>query len=134
MCQRFWDDLGLQDIRLELNSIGNADERNRHRADLIAYFEKHQDILDAEAKRRLYSNPLRILDTKNPAMQDMVNAAPQLLSYLGEESLAHFEGVQKILRHNSIPFKINPRLQPDRVRVGDGPTRRARYSLCRRSL
>jgi histidyl-tRNA synthetase len=110
MCQRFWDDLGLQDIRLELNSIGNADERNRHRADLIAYFEKHQDILDAEAKRRLYSNPLRILDTKNPAMQDMVNAAPQLLSYLGEESLAHFEGVQKILRHNSIPFKINPRL------------------------
>lgn len=110
MCQRFWDDLGLQGIRLELNSIGNADERNRHRADLIAYFEKHEDILDAEAKRRLHSNPLRILDTKNPAMQDMVNAAPQLLSYLGEESLAHFEGVQKILRHNSIPFTINPRL------------------------
>jgi histidyl-tRNA synthetase len=110
MCQRFWDDLGLQNIHLELNSIGDAEERNRHRADLIAYFEKHQDILDAEAKRRLYSNPLRILDTKNPAMQDMVNAAPQLLSYLGEESLAHFEGVQKILRNNSIPFKINPRL------------------------
>jgi histidyl-tRNA synthetase len=110
MCQRLWDDLGLSDIRLELNSIGNADERNRHRADLIAYFEQHSDILDAEAKRRLHTNPLRILDTKNPTMQAMVNAAPQLLSYLGEESLAHFEGVQKILRHNSIPFTINPRL------------------------
>ncbi|GAB3537413.1 histidine--tRNA ligase [Noviherbaspirillum agri] len=110
LCQRLWDDLGLQDIRLELNSIGNADERNRHRADLVAYFEQHKDVLDADAQRRLYSNPLRILDTKNPAMQEMVNAAPKLLDYLGEESRAHFEGVQKILRHNSIPFTINPRL------------------------
>ncbi|MEO5353558.1 MAG: histidine--tRNA ligase [Magnetococcus sp. XQGC-1] len=110
LCQRLWDDLGLQNVRLELNSIGDADERNQHREALIAYFEKHENILDAEAKRRLYSNPLRILDTKNPAMQDMVNAAPKLLDYLGAESLAHFEGVQKILRHNSIPFSINPRL------------------------
>jgi histidyl-tRNA synthetase len=110
MCQRLWDDLGLENIRLELNSIGDAEERNRHRADLIAYFEQHEAILDAEAKRRLHSNPLRILDTKNPAMQEMVNKAPQLLDYLGEESLAHFEGVQKILRHNNIPFTINPRL------------------------
>jgi histidyl-tRNA synthetase len=110
MCQRLWDDLGLQDVRLELNSIGNAEERNRHRADLIAYFEQHADVLDAEAKKRLHSNPLRILDTKNPVMQDMVNAAPKLLDYLGEESLAHFEGVQRILRHNAIPFTINPRL------------------------
>jgi len=110
LCQRLWDDLGLQGIRLELNSIGNADERNRHRADLVAYFEQHKDLLDADAQRRLYSNPLRILDTKNPAMQAMVNAAPKLLDYLGEESRAHFDGVQKILRHNSIPFTINPRL------------------------
>jgi histidyl-tRNA synthetase len=110
MCQRLWDDLGLENIRLELNSIGDAEERNRHRADLIAYFEQHEASLDAEAKRRLHSNPLRILDTKNPAMQEMVNKAPQLLDYLGEESLAHFEGVQKILRHNNIPFTINPRL------------------------
>ncbi|TCS33287.1 histidyl-tRNA synthetase [Paucimonas lemoignei] len=110
LCQRLWDDLGLQNIRLELNSIGDADERHRHRADLIAYFEKHADILDEDAKRRLHTNPLRILDTKNPAMQEMVNAAPKLLDYLGEESRAHFEGVQKILRHNSIPFTINPRL------------------------
>lgn len=110
LCQRLWDDLGLQNIRLELNSIGNADERNRHRADLVAYFEEHKDLLDADAQRRLHSNPLRILDTKNPAMQEMVNAAPKLLDYLGEDSRSHFEGVQKILRHNSIPFTINTRL------------------------
>ena len=74
LCQRLWDDLGLENIRLEINSIGNAGERNRHRADLIAYFEQHKGLLDEDAQRRLYSNPLRILDTKNPAMQDMVNA------------------------------------------------------------
>jgi histidyl-tRNA synthetase len=110
LCQRLWDDLGLDNIKLELNSIGNADERHRHRTDLVAYFEKHAELLDADAKRRLHSNPLRILDTKNPAMQQMVNAAPKLLDYLDPESLAHFEGVQKILRHNNIPFTINPRL------------------------
>ncbi len=110
MCRRLWDDLGLQNIRLELNSIGDAEERARHRVDLIAYLEKHEDILDAEAKRRLHSNPLRILDTKNPAMQEMVNGAPKLLDYLGEESLAHFNGVRKILDHNNIPYVINTRL------------------------
>jgi histidyl-tRNA synthetase len=110
LCQRLWDDLGLQNIKLELNSIGDAEERNRHRTELVAYFEQHKELLDADAQRRLYTNPLRILDTKNPTMQEMVNRAPKLLDYLGEESLAHFEGVQKILRHNSIPFTINPRL------------------------
>jgi len=110
LCQRLWDDLGLQDIRLELNSIGDVADRNRHRADLIAYFEQHGDVLDADAKRRLHANPLRILDSKNPAMQDMINAAPRLLDYLDADSKAHFEGVQKILRHNNIPFTINPRL------------------------
>lgn len=110
MSRRLWDDLGLQNIRLELNSIGNAEERNRHRADLIAYLEQHQDILDAEAKRRLHSNPLRILDTKNPAMQEMVNGAPQLLAYLGEESLAHFNGVKALLDKNAVQYTVNPRL------------------------
>lgn len=110
MCQRLWDDLGLQDIRLELNSIGNPNERNKHRADLVSYFEKHADLLDADAQRRLHTNPLRILDTKNPAMQEVVNAAPKLLDYLGDDSRLHFDGVQKILRHNSIPFTINHRL------------------------
>lgn len=110
LCQRLWDDLGLDGIRLELNSIGNAVERNLHRADLIAYFEQHADILDADAQRRLHTNPLRILDSKNPIMQDVINDAPKLLDYLDAESRAHFEGVQKILRHNNVPFTINPRL------------------------
>jgi histidyl-tRNA synthetase len=110
MCQRLWDDLGLQNVRLEINSIGDAAERNAHRADLIAYLEKHADQLDTEAKNRLYTNPLRILDTKNPAMQELVNKAPKLLDYLGEESKSHFEGLQEILRHNSIPFTVNTRL------------------------
>jgi histidyl-tRNA synthetase len=110
LCRRLWDDLGLDEIRLELNSIGNADERQRHRADLIAYFEANADVLDAEAKRRLHANPLRILDTKNPAMQDLVNAAPQLLAYLGEESLAHFEGLKKILDASNVQYTVNPRL------------------------
>ena len=110
LCQRLWDDLGLTDVKLELNSIGDAEERNRHRADLITYFNAHQSELDADAQRRLHTNPLRILDTKNPTMQELVNSAPKLLDYLGAESLAHFEGVQVILRNNSVPFTINPRL------------------------
>ncbi|MYN10861.1 histidine--tRNA ligase [Pseudoduganella aquatica] len=110
MCRRLWDDLGLENIRLELNSIGDADERAKHRVDLIAYLESHSELLDAEAQRRLHTNPLRILDTKNPAMQELVNNAPKLLDYLGEGSLAHFNGVQKILNHNNIPFTINTRL------------------------
>ncbi|MES2935022.1 MAG: histidine--tRNA ligase [Pseudomonadota bacterium] len=110
MCRRLWDDLGLENIRLEINSIGNAEERNKHRADLISYFEAHKDVLDVEAQRRLYANPLRILDTKNPAMQSLVNDAPKLLDYLEMESRTHFEGVQKILSHNNIPYTINARL------------------------
>ncbi|GGY77776.1 histidine--tRNA ligase [Pseudoduganella plicata] len=110
LCRRLWDDLGLQNIRLELNSIGDAEERARHRVDLIAYLEKHEDILDAEAKRRLHSNPLRILDTKNPAMQEMVNGAPKLLDYLGDASRAHFDGLRKILDRNNVPYIVNTRL------------------------
>ena len=110
LCQRLWDDLGLDSIRLEINSIGDADERARHRTDLIAYFEQHREQLDADAQRRLHANPLRILDTKNPAMQELVNGAPKLLDYLGAESKAHFDGVENILRHSNIPYTVNPRL------------------------
>jgi histidyl-tRNA synthetase len=110
LCRRLWDDLGLENIHLELNSIGDASERARHRTDLIAYLEKHEELLDEEAKRRLHTNPLRILDTKNPKMQELVNNAPKLLDYLEAESLAHFDGVRKILDHNNVPYKINPRL------------------------
>ncbi|WP_374487608.1 histidine--tRNA ligase [Zoogloea sp.] len=110
MCARLWDDLGLDDIKLEINSLGSAEERATHRAALIAYLEGHQDKLDEDGKRRLYSNPLRILDTKNPDLQAIVEAAPKLMDYLGEESLAHFEGVQTILKDAGIPYRINHRL------------------------
>ncbi|WP_144156362.1 histidine--tRNA ligase [Paraburkholderia sp. BCC1885] len=110
MCQRLWDDLGLTGIRLEINSLGLAEERAAHRVELIAYLEKHMDVLDEEAKRRLYTNPLRVLDTKNPAMQEVAQNAPKLIDFLGEASRAHFEGLQRLLKANNLPFKINPRL------------------------
>ena len=110
MCQRLWDDLGLTGIRLELNTLGQPDERAAHRKDLIAYLEQHAELLDEDGKRRLYTNPLRILDTKNPALQEIVNGAPKLLDYLGDASRAHFDGVKALLTANNIPFTINPRL------------------------
>ncbi|KAB2927812.1 MAG: histidine--tRNA ligase [Dechloromonas sp.] len=110
MGARLWADLGLDGIELQLNSLGQLEERAQHRAALIAYFEEHAELLDEDAKRRLYTNPLRILDTKNPALQDLCAAAPKLIDYLGAESLAHFEGVQRVLRDAGVPFTINPRL------------------------
>ena len=110
MCQRLWDDLGLTDVRLEINSLGEASERAAHRAELIAYLEQFKDKLDEDGKRRLYTNPLRVLDTKNPELQEIANNAPKLVDFLGEASLAHFNGVQALLKANNIPFKINPRL------------------------
>jgi len=107
---RLWDDLGLDGIRLQINSLGQPAERAAHRTELIAYLENHAELLDEEAKRRLHTNPLRILDSKNPAMQAMIGGAPKLIDFLGEASLAHFEGVQKILRNAAIPYEINPRL------------------------
>ncbi|MDP2881561.1 MAG: histidine--tRNA ligase [Azonexus sp.] len=110
MGARLWNDLGLDGIELQLNSLGQPDERAQHRAALITYFEENAELLDEEAKRRLHTNPLRILDTKNPAMQDLCAAAPKLIDYLGTESLTHFEGVQRVLRDAGIPFRINSRL------------------------
>ena len=105
-----WAELGLKDVALEINSLGQPAERQQHRAALIAYLEQHQDKLDEDGKRRLYSNPLRILDTKNPAMQALVEAAPKLMDYLGEESLAHFDGLRALLDAQGIAYRINPRL------------------------
>ncbi|MFT4192019.1 MAG: histidine--tRNA ligase, partial [Comamonas sp.] len=105
-----WRELGLKDVRLELNSLGQPEERRAHRAALIAYFEQHQADLDEDARRRLHSNPLRILDTKNPKMQPLVEAAPRLLDFLGEASLRHFEAVQAILAANGVAWTLNPRL------------------------
>ncbi|MEN3112807.1 histidine--tRNA ligase [Uliginosibacterium paludis] len=110
MCRRLWDDLGLEDVSLELNSLGDASERAEHRQALIAYLERYQDQLDEDGRRRLHTNPLRVLDTKNPALQEIVEGAPRLLEYLGEESLKHFEAVQALLREAAVPYRINPRL------------------------
>ncbi len=110
LAQALWQELGVQNVRLELNCLGQPEERKQHRAALIAYFEQHADQLDEDARRRLHSNPLRILDTKNPAMQALVEAAPRLIDYLGAESRAHFEAVQAILAANGMAYTINPRL------------------------
>ncbi len=113
LADSLWRDLGLKqgaDYRLEIGSLGQPDERKVHRAALIAYFEERMDQLDAEAKARLHSNPLRILDTKNPAMQALVEAAPKLMDYLGAASLAHFKTVTNILEAHGIDYTINPRL------------------------
>ncbi len=105
-----WKALGLQDVRLELNSLGQPEERQAHRAALIAHCEQHAALLDEDARRRLHSNPLRILDTKNPAMAPVVESAPRLLDFLGESSLAHFNAVKAILEANGVAYRINPRL------------------------
>ena len=110
MARALWRDLGLADVRLELNSLGVPEERRAHRAALISHLEAHRELLDAEAQRRLHSNPLRILDTKNPAMQDLVNAAPQLMSFLGEASRKHLDAVKSALDAVGQPYVINPRL------------------------
>jgi histidyl-tRNA synthetase len=110
MCARLWDDLGLQDIRLQLNSIGSPQERLQHRAELVRYLQAREAELDADAKRRMHTNPLRVLDSKNPAMQTLIESAPRLLDHLGEASRAHFEGVQQVLRDVGIPYSINPRM------------------------
>lgn len=110
LADALWKVLGLSDVRLELNSLGQPEERKQHRAALIAYFEQHADQLDEDAKRRLHSNPLRILDTKNPAMQALVDAAPKLIDHLGEASLAHLNQVRAMLDAAGVAYTINPRL------------------------
>ena len=113
MLRAFWRELGLVEDRhivLELNSLGQPEERKTHRAALIAHFEAHGAQLDAEATRRLHSNPLRILDSKNPALAGVINSAPTLMSFLGAESLAHFDAVRAVLDAAGLAYTINPRL------------------------
>lgn len=110
LANALWAELGLKDIRLELNSLGEPDERKAHRAALISYFETNIDSLDEDALRRLHRNPLRILDTKNPAMQSLIENAPRLIDFLGKKSIAHFDSVKSILSANGVPWIVNPRL------------------------
>ena len=110
MAHLLWRELGLSGVELQINSLGQPTERNQHRAALIQHFEAHQDVLDEEAKRRLHLNPLRLLDSKNPAMQAVIEAAPKLIDFLGEASRAHLETVKSILDAHGVPYTLNPRL------------------------
>lgn len=107
---RLWQALGIKDVELQLNSIGDAEERAQYRQTLITYFEQHAELLDEDAKRRLHSNPLRILDTKNPRMQAMCEAAPKLMDCLGEASKQHFARLCALLDQAGIAYAINHRL------------------------
>jgi histidyl-tRNA synthetase len=110
MCARLWKKLGIRDVALQINTLGDTAARLRHREKLIAYFVRHTDALDADAARRLHSNPLRILDSKNPAMREIIAGAPGLMDELDEEALKHFDAMQQILRRHEQPFVINTRL------------------------
>lgn len=110
MAARLWQMLGLADLELQLNTLGTAEDRARHRSRLVAYFERHYDVLDEDSRRRLKTNPLRILDSKNPALQPLIEGAPRLLDDLDEVSLRHFEDLQALLRTAGVSFVINPRL------------------------
>ena len=110
MLARLWKTLGLQHVRLELNSLGQPAERAAHREALVRHLEANLDVLDDEARRRMHTNPLRVLDTKNPSMQAMANAAPSLFDFLGDESRAHFDGVCQRLADAGISYTLNPRL------------------------
>ena len=110
MANRLWKELGIADVELQINTIGSADERRAFRQRLIEYFQSHAALLDEDATRRLHANPLRILDSKNPSMQEMIEAAPRLIDALGPDSRANFEAVQAGLREAGIAYSVNPRL------------------------
>lgn len=110
MVARLWKVLGIKDVQLELNSLGQGQERAAHRQALIAHLEAHKDVLDEDGLRRMYSNPLRVLDTKNPAMQAMADAAPKLFDFLGEVSRTHFAGVCERLDDAGVSYRLNPRM------------------------
>jgi histidyl-tRNA synthetase len=113
MARALWRELGMVEgkhVRLEINSLGQPEERRAHREALIAYFEQNASLLDADAQRRLHSNPLRILDSKNPAMQALIEGAPRLMDFLGDESRAHFDAVRATLDAVGLEYRVNTRL------------------------
>jgi histidyl-tRNA synthetase len=110
MLARLWRELGIGKLRLAINSIGDPDERRAHRSALIEHFERHRDLLDDDSKRRLHTNPLRIVDSKNPALQDVIRDAPRLIGHLGHASRAHFDGLESILADCGIEYSVDSRL------------------------
>jgi histidyl-tRNA synthetase len=110
MLARLWGAVGIPGVELHINSIGDAADRKAHRAKLVAYFEKHRSELDEDSERRLATNPLRILDSKNPAMQSMIEGAPRLVDQLGDAAAEHFAGLRALLDAAGVPYTVNPRL------------------------
>ena len=111
MTANLWERLGIREyLTLELNTLGSQQERAAHRTALIAYLQQHEAILDEDSRRRMHTNPLRVLDTKNPDLQAMANAAPRLIDYLGAESLAHYNTLKNMLDGLGITYVENPRL------------------------
>ncbi|UGA55369.1 histidine--tRNA ligase [Vibrio sp. VB16] len=111
MTARLWRELGIADhVRLELNSIGSLEARANYRDALVTYLEQHEDVLDDDCKRRMYTNPLRVLDSKNPEVQAILGDAPKLSSFLDEESVQHFSGLCELLDSAGIEYQVNERL------------------------
>ncbi|MCG8428953.1 MAG: histidine--tRNA ligase [Chromatiales bacterium] len=110
LTRRFWRQLGLKDLELQINTLGTSEERAVYREQLVRYLTEHKDKLDEDSLRRLESNPLRILDSKNPDLKELIAAAPSLMDYLGEESKAHFEALCQGLDDVGLPYVVNPRL------------------------
>ncbi len=109
--RRWWRRLGVEtELELQINSLGTLEERRAYRDDLVAYFTTYRDLLDPDSQRRLHTNPLRILDSKNPEMQGLIEGAPKLLDYLGEDSRAHFRRFTELLETAGVPYRVNPRL------------------------
>lgn len=108
--RRLWRRLGLDGLELQINSLGTAAVRAAYREQLVAYFTAHHAVLDEDSRRRLQSNPLRILDSKNPALQELLAGAPQLLASLDAESRAHFDELRRLLDAAGVPYRVNPRL------------------------
>ena len=106
-----WQKFGISDhVKLELNSLGSAEERKQYRSRLVSFLEEHKDVLDEDSKRRMYTNPLRVLDSKNEAVQELLKDAPKLSDFFGEETKAHFSGLRQLLDEAGIRYEINDRL------------------------
>ena len=110
MCARLWRELGIGDLELEINTLGSNEARGRYRARLVQYLERNAAVLDADSRRRLHTNPLRVLDSKNPLLRELIDNAPRMLDDMDAESLRHFEGVQSLLRESGVAYQFNPRL------------------------
>jgi len=110
MTARFWKQLGVKDVALHINSLGNLESRKAYREALVEYLQSHQDRLDDDSRRRLHSNPLRVLDSKNPEMQEIIETAPRLREYLDEASAAHFQGLRERLDAAGIDYIQNDKL------------------------